>query len=296
MQIYDIPVDSLNRETTDHGTEEFRFALYDTRISSNVLGRIVWHWHEELQFCAVLEGAVDFHVHGDRITVCEGEGIFINVGQLHEALNHPGSSGRYLCVDFHPELISGSAVSIIRSLYVRPYITENSLPYLKIDSSDVIISELLELAGIYEKKENGYEIDIEILLLGIWKKIIISMSPAETDEEPDGGQERIKEIIRWVDAHYMEKFDLSVLAGHVGLSKSYCCREFRKRMKCTISDFLLARRLSAATEMLTSSDDPVTEIAYSCGFGSTSYFIEKFRTESGCTPLAYRKKFYNKIK
>ena len=143
------------------------------------------------------------HVHGDRITVCEGEGIFINVGQLHEALNHPGSSGRYLCVDFHPELISGSAVSIIRSLYVRPYITENSLPYLKIDSSDVIISELLELAGIYEKKENGYEIDIEILLLGIWKKIIISMSPAETDEEPDGGQERIKEIIRWVDAHYM---------------------------------------------------------------------------------------------
>ncbi|MCI2061451.1 MAG: AraC family transcriptional regulator [Eubacteriaceae bacterium] len=295
MQIYDIPVDSSHKETTGHGTEEFRFALYDTRISSNILGRIVWHWHDELQFCTVLEGIVDFHVRGDMITVGEGEGIFINVGQLHEALNHPGSSGRYMCVDFHPDLISGPAVSIIRSLYVRPYITENSLPYLKIERGGVMIGELLELAGIYEKKEKGYEIDIEILLLQIWKRLIASMKPAETDEEPDGGQQRIKEIIRWIDAHYTERFDLSTLAGHVGLSKSYCCREFKKRMNCTISDFLLERRLSAATEMLTSSDDPVTEIAYSCGFGSTSYFIEKFRTASGCTPLTYRKKFYYKI-
>ncbi|MFR4021496.1 MAG: AraC family transcriptional regulator [Clostridia bacterium] len=34
---------------------------------------------------------------------------------------------------------------------------------------------------------------------------------------------------------------------------------------------------------------PVSQIAYESGFGSSSYFIEKFRKNVGMTPAAFRK-------
>ena len=38
-------------------------------------------------------------------------------------------------------------------------------------------------------------------------------------------------------------------------------------------------------------DKPITEIAYECGFSTSSYFIMKFKEKNGIPPLGFRKKF-----
>ena len=46
-------------------------------------------------------------------------------------------------------------------------------------------------------------------------------------------------------------------------------------------------RLSVAASLL-SSDKPITEVAYSCGFSSSSYFAKLFQSKYGMTPQKYR--------
>ncbi|CAB1253154.1 Bacterial regulatory helix-turn-helix s, AraC family protein [Clostridiaceae bacterium BL-3] len=41
--------------------------------------------------------------------------------------------------------------------------------------------------------------------------------------------------------------------------------------------------------MLLTTNDSIADVAYQCGFGSTSYFIEKFKNKTGVTPFGYRK-------
>lgn len=86
------------------------------------------------------------------------------------------------------------------------------------------------------------------------------------------------------------KIDLDELCAHVNLSRSACCRYFKKMMNMSISDYILEYRMSQALFMLGNSDKSITEIAFQSGFSSTSYFITRFREKMGMTPLEYKRK------
>ena len=55
-------------------------------------------------------------------------------------------------------------------------------------------------------------------------------------------------------------------------------------------EYMRSYRLRKACQMLSGSREPVTQIAYACGLGSSSYFGKVFREQFGCTPAEYRKK------
>lgn len=45
---------------------------------------ITWHWHEELEFVHVLEGALEYWTAGKRIYLKRTEGIFVNANVMHQ--------------------------------------------------------------------------------------------------------------------------------------------------------------------------------------------------------------------
>lgn len=293
MQVYDIVLDKNKKETTPHGSFDFPLAIYTTQISKNILKYIAWHWHEELQFCIVTNGIVDFFINNDVVTLPEGDGIFINVGQMHQARNHQNMDSSYICIDFHPNLLSGFLGSIINAKYVAPYLVPEAAAYCTFkhehEWQEPILNQLLGIYAEYDQHNEGFELRIQILLLQIWQTLVNSFFSIAPQTEVSNWDLRIKKMIEYINGHYMEYFRLDGLADEISLSKSACCREFKKYVKCTISEYLLDYRLMKSTKLLLTTDDPMTSIAYQCGFGSTSYFIEKFKKKSGVTPLAYRK-------
>ena len=49
-------------------------------------------------------------------------------------------------------------------------------------------------------------------------------------------------------------------------------------------------RLQSACKMLLETDRTVTDIAQSCGFGTSSYFGMQLHAETGCTPTRVSRK------
>lgn len=78
------------------------------------------------------------------------------------------------------------------------------------------------------------------------------------------------------------------IAERVGYSKNYLCRHFKDKMNIGLHDYLIARKLFAAIEML-SDGMGVTDVAYACGFSGASHFISVFRAHYGTTPKKYIK-------
>lgn len=297
MQVFNIPIDHEQKETTIHGSFAFPLAVYDSVMSRNVLGYINWHWHEELQFCLVTSGTIDFFVGHRQFHLNTGEGIFVNSGCLHMARPGRQPDSAYICVDAGPRLLSSFPGSVFEKKYVLPYLREAGFECVLFKRNvDWQTEVLVHIRKIYELCENrvfGYEIECAALLGQIWLHLLRSC-PGELSAD-NGSHLRnnayVQAILNFVNDHYNEPLTISMIAKEVSLSASECCRLFKRVTGDTIFSYLQTYRLSKAVTLLKDSSLPISQIAYETGFCSTSYFIEVFKKKLNTTPLRYRKTF-----
>jgi AraC family transcriptional regulator len=72
--------------------------------------------------------------------------------------------------------------------------------------------------------------------------------------------------------------------SHVRLNRC-----FRKAYGKTVFEWLRDYRLERARRCLEEPRQNVTDIAFLCGFSSSSHFATAFRHRYGCSPLEYRR-------
>jgi AraC-like DNA-binding protein len=76
----------------------------------------------------------------------------------------------------------------------------------------------------------------------------------------------------------------------VGLSEFHFIRAFRAATGQTPHQYLRARRIARAQELLVATPLPVTEVCTAVGFSSLGSFSSVFRRLTGESPSAYRAK------
>lgn len=93
---------------------------------------------------------------------------------------------------------------------------------------------------------------------------------------------------RLLDQGYDAPITLDDLSREVALSPHYLIRAFRRAYKQTPHQYLVARRIARAKELLRDSDLSITEICFAVGFESLGSFSTLFRKVVGLSPSAYR--------
>ncbi len=168
-----ISVNDDRREMKRHGTYEFPLAVYHYVMSDCMLGYISWHWHEEIQLNLVTQGAIRFFADGQQVLVRKGEGFFINSGRLHMARPETDPSSSYLCLDFHPRLLSSFSGSVFEEKYVRPYLDQGGLSHLKLEKTvaaqEKILQHIREIGRLYDEKDFGFELLIQGRVSEMWR-------------------------------------------------------------------------------------------------------------------------------
>ena len=95
-------------------------------------------------------------------------------------------------------------------------------------------------------------------------------------------------VIDYIEKHYGEEITVSRLAELCNVSETWLSRIFKAEVGMTIHNYLLNRRMRAATAML--HNKSVVDIGYICGFSDSSHFISQFKRYFGMTPLEYKRK------
>jgi DNA-binding response OmpR family regulator len=87
-----------------------------------------------------------------------------------------------------------------------------------------------------------------------------------------------------------EKFTVDDICKNIGISRIQLYRKVKALLGCTITDYILSRRLQKAKYLLTNEDLSIAEITYQTGFASPTYFSTVFKGKYGCTPSEYKRK------
>lgn len=106
---------------------------------------------------------------------------------------------------------------------------------------------------------------------------------------PLQGWQSIASTIRhFLDCNFDRRVTLDELSLRFHCSTVTLTGQFRKAYGVTVLQYLNAKRMSLAEEMLCRTDMTLSEIAERCGFSDAEYFSRVFRQSHGIGPLKFR--------
>lgn len=249
------------------------------------------HWHDDIEFIAVLSGEMQYNVNGEIITLKENEGIIVNARQIHFGFSEEQNECDFICILLHPLMLC-TTFAYERD-FVLPILYNRSAAYIKLNKEIKWQKEIFEnVKKMYSAKDSkSAPLKVQSLFLGIWTLLYDNISFETFPKRQNTDLSILKNMVGFIQQNYSAKITLAdiAFAGAVGQSK--CCKLFAKYIGQTPNLYLTQYRLGKSAELLKNTDMTVTEVADMTGFGGSNYYAEVFRKWSGKSPSEYRKKY-----
>ncbi len=99
----------------------------------------------------------------------------------------------------------------------------------------------------------------------------------------------IEELTEFITNNPDLEHRVDKLASKVGLSAAKIQEGFKLKHGLTVCEYIRFVRLSISEELIVNTDLNISEIVYSLGFSSRSYFSKIFKERFNCSPMDYKK-------
>ena len=245
------------------------------------------HTHKDFEICLVLDGTFLLTTPANIFSLSKNDIFIMNPFASHE--------------------LSGKKASLILSLQVSPKFFSSIYPQIDLlefdnyiikqsDQSNFFIRKtMLELAQTYFKNEAYSSIKCSLLINQIFLVLLESQLHHFIPESEKSSfltkKNRIRNIMHYIDEHYMDKLLLSDIAEIENLDLYYLSHFFKETFGISFQKYLTKIRCEHARQLLLLTDYSLLDICMNCGFSAPKYFNKGFLEQYGCSPKEYRKTF-----
>lgn len=279
----------------------YPFFISRLQMSQIAMHYIPWHWHDELEFLWVKNGTLIVGTTENSIYVHANEGIFINSRFLHTMHTSGSKDCEFYSIRFDSRLLFPNSSAPMAHHYLQPILFSKTQRYIHLTKAEPALIRILqliqEMIEIYYSEEPCSELMILSRLYEIWTKLTLytnEAQPASVLTAPViTDYSRAVDVIHFIAEHYAEPITLEDIASAIHISKSECCRCFKRSTSFSPIEFLIQYRIMEAIRKMQTKEaeaDSISELAVSVGFNSASYFNKQFKRYLNCTPLEYKKK------
>ena len=225
-----------------------------TRPSGMLYNQVIW----------VKEGAGNFEIMGERLTLGKEEGLLIRAGVPHSYEGRP----------FHTAWCTFDIpTDTLDFLGIGDYMRFDVPPYLNRETEQLISFAVGESTPI-SRSVAGYSYMMDLLTAILPKR-----------------EKRFSDLVLDIlERRYSEPLSLADIADELGTDRYALCRGYKQERGVTVMADLMSIRITKAKRFLRYSAENVETVGKMCGFESHSYFTKRFREATGITPSEYRNK------
>lgn len=110
-----------------------------------------------------------------------------------------------------------------------------------------------------------------------------------TDTGYGDNEQRIVQILRWLNNSFLEEVYWEQLLEKFGISQRTFNRYIKNKLGVSPQNYLIKLRIFYAYFLILKTNKTITEIAYECGFNDSAYFSTCFKNEFSFCPKDIRK-------
>jgi AraC-like DNA-binding protein len=248
------------------------------------------HWHDHVEVNLLLEGEMTYLFNGRQERVEAGRLVLFWAAIPHQTV---AVTPNAVLVCIYLPLVDFLALPIDRqarqSIMQGRFLTE-----MRLQPANVILAP--QWAEEWQRGDTSRrQLVVDEVKLRVRRLVLDAASwqnPAAptsltTPANPD--VRRAEVLTSLINAHYdAASLSIPALAKLAGMHASTANKVFRDVLGLSVNDYLTRYRLARAMQRLTETDEPIVQIAYDCGFGSTSRFYDLFKRRTGTTPRLFR--------
>lgn len=285
-----------NEKTTyynEHSNMDYPVGVYYVDTSKMFMHGVRLHWHNEIEIDYVRSGEALFCIGDEHIIVPEGSAIIINSGHIHSVKNNNSTDTVILSVLFDSHYLFDNDSSFLSLKYSKPVLDNENFRYLifsdKTRSERSGIEIINEILRTNLDKAYGYELMTKSLLCSLWLHIIERTKNADNSIRFLSiiDEQRAREAIIYINNNITKSLSLEEIADNIHISKSECCRCFKRATDMTPFEYIMSERIYESARKMQRQDPvcaSVSELAESVGFNNASYYNKVFKKYFGNTP------------
>lgn len=249
------------------------------------------HWHNDMEILCPLEGTYTAICPKETYLLRPRDILFIGAGTIHDLPAASEGVRIIFQISWSPlREINGMETALSR-LSPCCLITPENSPSIHRE----VHRRLLEIRDFYLQSPLLTEASIYaralemITLVSRDRKAIPELSEDASRTRLLQHREAMQKICDYLSDHCSENLTLDDAAAQAGFSKYYFERLFRDYTDMSFYQYLIAKRISFAEQLLMDPQMPITEIAFRSGFASGAAFSKAFRQAKGFTPSQFRR-------
>lgn len=98
------------------------------------------------------------------------------------------------------------------------------------------------------------------------------------------------DVLKFLKENIQEQISLEQVASIACMQKQSFCRFFKRRTKKTLSQYLEELRMEHAKKLLIErKEQSISEIAFACGYTTSSHFCKIFKDYNNQSPFQYKR-------
>lgn len=253
------------------------------------------HFHDSVELVYLVEGHISLLLNGKSSDFSAGDLAIIISNEVHDLLSIAKKS-EYICVKFHPDVLSAGTASSAEAKYVVPFLSNlASYPNI-IPAESVSQTKIPEFINDLLKENTERTLGFELAMRGDIFKIVRDMigflaKRGYDVEYPTSSGNMyliISDAVEYVNNNFVS-CDEKEVADRFNVSYSYFSRSFKQVMKMSFKEYVNYLKVNEAQRLLITTAKSITDISQELAFSSPSHFINVFKKLKGCSPKQYKK-------
>jgi AraC-like DNA-binding protein len=243
------------------------------------------HFHNCYEILYFEKGDAAYLVEGNTYNLSEGDILITNPREMH-------------CPVFKSNKTYQRSIIFLKPPYLSDFITEKYNPFSALENRkigtqnriDTKIVKQYELdkkfAAIKNAKDDMPE--KELIIKTNLLQFLISINNIVSADEHTASNDKINEIIQFINQNLTSHITLDLLSEKFYLNKYYISHMFAEKTGITISKYITNKRILFAKEKLLEKT-PVTQVYQAVGFSDYSSFYRAFKKTLGASPSSISK-------
>ena len=246
-----------------------------------------WHYHPELELTLITKGQGTRFVGNSILPFYDYDLVLVGENVPHHWISLKNEDGRQqqaFVFQFPKDIFKSlNECNSLKSLFQE---SERGIQFTR--PSSRMVQTITTFGTLDKMQQIGTLLSILSMLQADENRKPLSTIPYSSASWGNSNQTKVNETISYILGHLDQKLTVNKLAERTAMVPQSFCRWFKKASGNSFITFLNTARVEMACQLLLTTEMPIQQIAFDCGFESLSHFNRTFKTTKGRSPRNFR--------